>query len=150
MRSPEKAASASPARIKVLLVSPDHEDRHCLDRLLNDAGQRPQMYAHWSLVRRSTAEAAMAELRQRLIPIIIWASGTARDGWRKLLTELIHWPDPPLLIVTGHAADGRLWAEALNLGAWDVLAKPFNGEEVHRTLHTAWLHWRHRTAGSSH
>ena len=51
-------------------------------------------------------------------------------------------PDPPLLIVTSRLADERLWAEALNLGAWDVLAKPFAAEETIRIVSVARQHWR--------
>jgi DNA-binding NtrC family response regulator len=43
--------------------------------------------------------------------------------------------------VTSRAADERLWAEALNLGAYDVLAKPFDPTEVCRIVSLAWMHW---------
>jgi len=45
------------------------------------------------------------------------------------------------LIVASRLADDRLWAEALNLGAWDVLAKPFDRREVFRSVKSAWQHW---------
>jgi FixJ family two-component response regulator len=51
-------------------------------------------------------------------------------------------PNAPSLIVVSKLADDRLWAEALNLGAWDVLAKPFNHIEVIRSVKSAWQHWR--------
>jgi DNA-binding response OmpR family regulator len=47
-------------------------------------------------------------------------------------------------MVTSRLADERLWAEALNLGAYDVLAKPFDGREVIRILSLAWQHWQDR------
>jgi FixJ family two-component response regulator len=50
-------------------------------------------------------------------------------------------PNAPSLIVTSRLADDRLWAEALNLGAWDVLAKPFHVTEVIRSIRSAWQHW---------
>ena len=53
-------------------------------------------------------------------------------------------PDPPLLIVTSRLADERLWAEALSLGAYDVLAKPFDPEEVVRIVGFAWKNWQNR------
>ena len=43
--------------------------------------------------------------------------------------------------MTSRAADERLWAEALNLGAYDVLAKPFDRTEVMRVVSMAWMHW---------
>jgi len=51
-----------------------------------------------------------------------------------------HVTRPPLLIVTSRLADERLWAEVLNLGAHDVLAKPFNAEEVVRVLDLTRMH----------
>jgi len=41
-------------------------------------------------------------------------------------------------------ADEQLWAEALNLGAWDVLAKPFVRSEVIRSVKLAWDHWNYQ------
>ena len=38
----------------------------------------------------------------------------------------------------------RLWAEALNLGAYDVLAKPYDPTEVVRSVSLAWLQWTSR------
>ena len=38
-------------------------------------------------------------------------------------------------------ADERLWAEALNLGAYDVLAKPFGRTEAMRVVAAAWRAW---------
>jgi hypothetical protein len=35
-------------------------------------------------------------------------------------------------------------AEALNVGAYDVLSKPFNRTEVIRIVSLAWLHWEER------
>jgi DNA-binding response OmpR family regulator len=50
-------------------------------------------------------------------------------------------PDPPPLIVTSRLADERLWVEALNLGAFDVLAKPFDSTEAMRVVGAAWRAW---------
>jgi len=57
-----------------------------------------------------------------------------------VLAETLKLPDPPLLIVASRLADEYLWAEALNPGAYDVLAKPFDAEEVIRVLRSAWFH----------
>jgi len=43
--------------------------------------------------------------------------------------------------VSSRLADERLWAEALNMGAWDVLAKPFDKMEVIRSVQSAWRRW---------
>ena len=41
------------------------------------------------------------------------------------------------VIVTDRLADAHFWAEALNLGAYDVLAQPFYVSEVRRVLSNA-------------
>jgi len=43
------------------------------------------------------------------------------------------------LIVTSRVADARLWAEVLNLGGFDVIAKPFHAPEVLHVLRTVSL-----------
>jgi len=59
-----------------------------------------------------------------------------------MLERLMLLRDAPPLIVTSRLADDRLWVEALNLGAYDVLAKPFDRQEVTRSIHLAWMHWQ--------
>jgi FixJ family two-component response regulator len=49
------------------------------------------------------------------------------------------------LIVTSRLADEHLWSVALNLGAWDVLAKPFDRSEVFRGVKSGWQHWHDQT-----
>jgi DNA-binding NtrC family response regulator len=58
-----------------------------------------------------------------------------------LLEHIITKPKAPSLIVASRLADERLWAEALNLGAWDVLTKPFDRSEVLRSVKSGWQHW---------
>jgi hypothetical protein len=39
---------------------------------------------------------------------------------------------------------------ALNMGVYDVLAKPFDEGEVTRVLHLAWSRWDRRSAPALH
>jgi DNA-binding response OmpR family regulator len=50
---------------------------------------------------------------------------------------------PPLMIVTSRLADEYLWSEALHHGAYDVLSKPFDPDELNRVLTLASLKWMH-------
>jgi DNA-binding NtrC family response regulator len=63
------------------------------------------------------------------------------DGsWTDVL-DLVSRRDPnAVLIVTDRLADDRLWGEVLNLGAYDLLAQPFDASEVQRILSSACLH----------
>ena len=60
------------------------------------------------------------------------------DGrWRDLLEAFKPMPVQPPLIVTSRLADEYLWAEVLNEGGYDVLAQPFEAEEVIRVISAA-------------
>lgn len=67
------------------------------------------------------------------------------DGtWQNVLSELDRMPCPPLLVVTSRLADERLWSEVLNLGGYNVLAKPLDMREVFHVVGLAWLFWKRR------
>ncbi len=86
----------------------------------------------------SQVDAALKVLRNQRVPIVLCDSDA---DWRGLLEEMSELPHPPFLIVTSRLADDRLWSEALNLGAYDVLSKPFDRAEVARVLMMAWIRW---------
>ena len=86
-------------------------------------------------------EAALPDLRKGVVPVVLCDSDTQPLAWRDLLDQVHRLPDPPYVIVTSRLADDRFWSEALNLGAYDVLAKPFEESEVSRVVTIAWLRW---------
>jgi DNA-binding response OmpR family regulator len=63
------------------------------------------------------------------------------ETWTDLLDQINILAKAPSLIVASRLADERLWAEALNLGAWDVLVRPFDPLELIRSVKLAWDHW---------
>jgi CheY-like chemotaxis protein len=65
------------------------------------------------------------------------------DGNCKAVLEMVNLvPKAPIVIVISRLADEYLWAEALNLGAYDILAKPLNQTEVCRVLNSPWIHYK--------
>lgn len=68
----------------------------------------------------------------------------APGAWKDMLDEAFALPQSPCVIVTSRLADEYLWAEALNVGAYDVLAKPFEREEVVRIVSLASRSWHDR------
>jgi FixJ family two-component response regulator len=79
-------------------------------------------------------------LRQYDISAILCAEHLGHGKWIDALDQIGVMPTPPSLIVVSRAADARLWAEALNLGAWDVLEKPLDRREVIRSVKSGWQH----------
>ena len=132
---------SSPTKVvNILSVSPIEEDHYFWE---STAGQ-PEWFSYISTkcaVQRSyTLDSARATLRRSHIPVVVCECDLLPGAWIDILDEAALLPAPPLLIVTSRLADERLWAEAINLGAFDVLAKPFNAREVMRVLASAWRH----------
>jgi DNA-binding NtrC family response regulator len=93
------------------------------------------------------------ELMDEGRPAVVMCDQHLPDGtWKDLVDAAESLQDPPTLVVTSRIADERLWAEVLNLGAYDLLARPFNRNEVERTVGLAWQHWvnRHGLSGRGH
>jgi DNA-binding response OmpR family regulator len=74
--------------------------------------------------------------------VVITDSQLPDGRWHDMLRELRRRPADPPLIVASRLADNRLWAEVLNLGGYDVLATPFEAQEVVRSVSPAWRHMR--------
>jgi len=127
--------------IPILSVSPYAEDHGALENILrhdsNSTGK-------WKLVTAPTLQRATTMLRINQIPIALCERDLDHGSWNELLDRAAIMPHSPLLIVTSRWADERLWAEALNLGAYDVLAKPFDATEVVHIVSLAWQHWQNR------
>ena len=110
--------------IAVLSVSPIQQDHASLASLLG----RDQ----WKIHNALSLQSASAFLRAHQVPLVICEYDLLPGTWTQLLDEIRLLSVPPCLIVTSRIADDYLWAEALNRGAYDVLAKPFDRTEVTR------------------
>ena len=114
----------------VLVVSSIRQDREALRRIL---GRTHRAYAV-----SSYCEAA-ERLSRGGIAVVFWDCDLPDGTWVNLLTLLAESADAPLLIVASRLADERLWAEVVNLGGFDVIAKPFEPGDVEHVVRTAWL-----------
>ncbi len=124
---------------QALLVSPLEDDLHALHELC------PQM--NWKLdLARSIAEARSRMVRLGPPPIIICERDLPDGNWKLLFHETETLPHPPRFVVCSRLADEYLWAEVLNLGGFDVLAKPFEAPEVNHVIEYACESW-HRQWG---
>ena len=120
--------------IRVLAVTPSNEEHAAWDLML----PRPK----WAVDKSRSPSSAIVKLQKgNAIPLVLCECDLAPNSWREILEFLKRMEEPPLLIVTSRQANEQLWAEALNLGAYDVLAKPFDASEVTRILSLAWVHW---------
>ena len=146
MPSAAAEARCTPQIVTVLSIAAAGEDHSSLKDILGHSDPPMSAGCLWHVETSFTPRAAMEHLRARSIPIVLCENDQQPGAWKEMLDQMTRIPNPPCLIVTSRQADDRLWVEALNLGAYDVLAKPFDRSEVVRTLGNAWIHWstRHR------
>jgi DNA-binding response OmpR family regulator len=100
----------------------------------------------WKLAATDGLPSAESGPKDRGVPIVLCEREGASGTWKDVLERAGTFSVPPLVIVTSRTADEYLWAEALNLGAYDVLSKPYHPAEVVRVLSMAWLHGENRPA----
>ncbi len=80
-------------------------------------------------------------LKRNLVPVVIADSDLPQWNWKQVLCDLRHLPEPPHLVVASRMADDLFWAEVLNIGGYDVLARPFEAEELERVVASAHAHF---------
>jgi DNA-binding NtrC family response regulator len=119
----------------VLAVVASDEDRHALERMFTGAG--------WRFHHALDCDSALRLIEELAIPVVLCDTESGSFCWRELHTRA-GGPDAPALIIASRCADDRLWAEVLNLGGFDVLAKPFERQEVLWAARTAWEEWQAR------
>jgi DNA-binding response OmpR family regulator len=119
--------------VSALMIGEFDNDR----MLMHDVFRR----LRWRLFEARDRRRAMDCLGRHPVQVVLAEGGTSRWNWRRVLTDLRHLKRPPQLIVTSRIADDSLWAEALNMGAYDVLARPFEADEVERVVASARRHF---------
>jgi len=112
-----------PAKHIILAIVPPGDDRTTLKEVLTPT--------NWQVMFSNTFREAQTALRTFSISVVL-SDSHLLDGysWRDVLQELSAAPSPILLIVADRLADEALWAEVLNLGGYDVLARPFDPREL--------------------
>jgi DNA-binding response OmpR family regulator len=123
--------AGSPAPIRILSVSSTPDTFAVLCEASGDLDCQ--------IEATGTCESAVRFLSQGDVSIVVCDDDLPDGPWRDVLDWVCSCPVPPLLIVTSRLADEYLWAEVLNLGGYDVIAKPFNRTEMRHILSTAYL-----------
>ena len=125
----------------VLSISPSEEDHFVLQDILNLLDGSLDPHRTFLLKSCSRLSTALSTLRDYPYEVVVCERDLLPGSWKDVLDLVTIVPDPPPLIVTSRLADERLWADALNLGAFDVIAKPFARMETMRVIGAAWRAW---------
>jgi DNA-binding NtrC family response regulator len=117
----------------LIIVSPFDEDFVSLLEILKPSD--------WTVYRSSNHTEASATIGAKSVPVVLCERELPEGDWQQLAAQAQSLPEPPRFIITTLHADERLWVEALNLGAHDLLRKPFDASEVNRVVTYARQSW---------
>src|SRR5262249_9556412 len=125
-----------------LLISPHESDHSYFEGLFSRT--------NWKLHQARSSAEAVALLRQCSIPVVIIDEAPEDAGWKELLHALRQSGPLAKLLVATLMASGGLWTEVLNAGAYDILVRPFDQQEVLHSISMAWLAWKCEQNTGSH
>ena len=115
-------------RAKILFISGRECDARRLSRMLH---AMPLALDYADGVHQ-----ARAKLQQESYDVILTEAALPDGYWLDVLRLARELPGSKVIVTDPHA-DARFWSEALNLGAYDLLAQPFYEPEVRRILYNA-------------
>jgi len=125
--------------VSALLVGEYGDDRELVRDVFRTLG--------WRLFETRDGRRAMPFLARNPVEVVIAQGRSEGAGWQKLLDALPNLTNPPQLVVASRTADDHLWSEVLNRGGYDVLAEPFDRDEVERVIDGAGRHCRSMRGG---
>jgi DNA-binding NtrC family response regulator len=114
---------------RILFISGRQEDARNLSQMLHALPLKLE-YA-------PSLHQARTRLHQQEYEVILTEAALPDGKWLDVLHLARECPRETEVIVTDPRADASFWAEALNLGAYDLLAQPFYEPEVRRILFNA-------------
>lgn len=124
----------------VLFISPDRSQANHLTKMLGPVSM--------ALEAVPSLQQARKQLRAEVYPVILTETRLPDGTWIDVLNLAHDLGLPSAVIVTDRLADDLLWAEVLNLGAYDLLVQPFDTNEVQRILGSACLRTPAKRAAS--
>jgi DNA-binding NtrC family response regulator len=116
-------------RSRVLFVTGHRDDAHRLSHMLR---QLPVVIDHVGTISQ-----LRTQLQSQDYDVVLTEASLSDGTWLDVLHLAREIPREVQVIVTDPQADARFWAEALNMGAYDLLAQPFYEPEVQRILGNA-------------
>lgn len=133
LRNPSEPTAASVRstqyRMAVLLVTRNYTLRESLGVLGVVKG--------WEVCWASSCDEAIDALELRPIPLVI-CDEEAPEGWRTIVQRIAFLPQSTCVLLASRFCDETLKREARRYHAYDVIARPFNWEEVADRVLFAW------------
>lgn len=93
---------------------------------------RRTLASDFNVMTAHSYRSALRELSLHSIDAIVCDEHLTDGDWKDLVSRLVTSAQQPRVVVLATQLDARFWAEALSLGAYDVLLRPLNDDELAR------------------
>ncbi|MFB3777913.1 MAG: response regulator [Bryobacteraceae bacterium] len=110
----------------ILFVSPSAEDARSLADILNCVGISVRQAATYAMARKV--------LERESFGAVLTESRLPDGSWEDVVALVGKMRPGVAVVVADKLADAKFWADVLQFGAYDLLAKPFYPREVQRIL----------------
>ncbi len=110
--------------LDILIVDDEDDIRSLVSGILNDEG-----YLTRDVADSDSALSAIIARRPSLILLDIWLQGSELDGIQILETIQKDYPGIPVIMMSGHG-NIETAVNAINIGAYDFIEKPFNSDRL--------------------
>ncbi len=129
-------------RRRVLVVDDEETVRSVLKRILEGAG--------YKVITAANGEEALYEMSQQEIKVVLLDIKMPGMSGIEVLGKLTHdRPDTCAIMVTA-VADAQTAVEAMKMGAYDYIVKPFDQSEVVQKVQKAIARWNHQLEEKRH
>ncbi|MCL4402044.1 MAG: response regulator, partial [Acidobacteria bacterium] len=118
----------------LLAIAPADAERRSLEDTVVKAG--------WNFVAVDKWPDGLKLLNTRAFPVVLYDRDLPGADWRAAIRAIISSRNPACVILASRVADTYLWEEVIQHGGFDILPKPFQQEQLLRTLRFALYHWR--------
>jgi DNA-binding NtrC family response regulator len=127
----------SSRRFPVLLVSSASEEFGDLSQILHDEVGCECHYAF-------SVSQALSHVTSTNYPVLLTSPRIGNRSWCELLANRGAMETSPEVIVLLNEHDPNKWADAVSSGAFDALARPFDGDLISYCINSAWRRFERR------
>jgi CheY-like chemotaxis protein len=119
--------------VKLVAITENPDDSEMLRRIGGSYG--------WTVSIVGSSGAAIAALNGQPTPLAICDRDLSGEDWRDVLAKIALQPQAVCVLLASRVVDDYLWHQVIRHHGYDVVAKPFQPEQLRRAVTFAWS-WR--------
>ena len=129
---PEQVGRTSPSGepVKLVAITQSADDSATLQQIAANYG--------WRISIVGSSDAAITSLNEQPTPLVICDCDLPGEAWRDVLAKIAALPQAVCVLLASRVVDDYLWHQVIRHRGYDVVAKPFQSDELRRAVTFAW------------